>query len=71
MFAEAVCVYITGRMEDRGFGRYEVAMISSIIGLGLMAFWSVYDLFGYGARKQIKDSAPYSGLKLSNSNAVV
>jgi hypothetical protein len=47
--SEAVMSYITGRLEDMGYGKHVIASMSACIGGIMFALWSAYHLFGGGA----------------------
>ena len=46
---EATVAFITGRLEDGGHSKHDIAMMSSMIGGTLCVLWSIYHVLGCGA----------------------
>ena len=47
-----IMAYIAGRLEDSGLDSSDIAYLSSSIAGFMVALWSVYHLFGYGAARK-------------------
>ena len=47
--SEAMIALIAGKLEDAGYGIYEIASLSAMIGVILLICWSIFHIFGKGA----------------------
>jgi hypothetical protein len=48
---EALVAFIAGRLEDKGYGKYEIASLSASLGVVLLTLWSAFHITGRGAAK--------------------
>jgi len=58
---EAGAALLAGRLEDRGYGKYEIASLSAVFGATLLVLWSIFHISGRGAasfdRMQLKNKS--------------
>ncbi len=47
-----ITAYIAGNLEDKGFGKEEIALMSIGISGFFIVFWSTYHIFGFGAARK-------------------
>lgn len=48
---QVIISYIAGRLEDNGFSKHDIALLSACVGGIFATFWSSYHLFGLGAAR--------------------
>lgn len=56
---EAVIAYIAGRLEDKEYGKYEIASLASSIGATLFFLWTIFHVSGGGAANKKLDTTTH------------
>ena len=50
--AQSLTAYVSGKMEDTGYGKGGIARLSAVLGIFSFTFWSIYHVCGMGAAQK-------------------